>query len=194
MPQDNQVPATDANANANVETTQSTGQDTSKQTDTQASKTYTEAEMKELMNSTVSGRLNEQKAKLQEAFEAKLQEALAEEKRVAKLSAEEREKELESKRIKDLEDRERALNLKTNELEARKKLEEYKIPTKFVDLFLGEDQEQMFAKIETFKDEFSKAVEEGIEAKLSEGTSNKDVNTGMNQDQGSRSIPLTTTF
>jgi Domain of unknown function (DUF4355) len=168
-------------ANQKAETVTTTSQNVDNKT-----KTFTQEEL----DTILSKRLSEDREKQKE----ETKKAIEEEKRLAKLSAEDREKELLSKAAKDLEARERALTLKTNELSAIRKLEEYKIPTKFVDLFLGEDEATMYAKIDSFKDEYAKAVEAGVEARLSSGTSsNKDVNTGVNQGS-SKPIHLTTTF
>lgn len=145
----------------------------------------------EKIDAIVSKRVSEKEASLEKKFQEDLKAKLEEERRLAKLSADEREKELLAKQKEANEQRDRALTERENKLEAINKLDEYGIPVKFADLFVSTDKEVMLQKIEIFKSEYDKAVDEAVNAKLAISKSQSDPNSTTSTTKPSDTIVRT---
>lgn len=144
-----------------------------------ADKTYTEAEMKQLLQAEADRRVDEalktSKAKwLKEAEESKA-EAL----RLASLSEEEKWKEELAKREQTVAEKE--LRIKQLELTefATNKLSELNLPTNVSKFLILQDEATTLQNIEDFKAEFDKAVNSKLDAKLETRTPSKGNQTGV---------------
>lgn len=125
-------------------------------------KTFTQADMDNL-----AGKIRaEAKSKQDEAIKIAVANAIAENERQAKLTAEEREKELKTKREKELQDRENQITLRERKIEAMELLNEKNIPKDLVDFVVDMDSDVMKNKIETLSKTYAKSVENGVTDKL----------------------------
>lgn len=125
-------------------------------------KTFTQADMDNL-----AGKIRaEAKSKQDEAIKIAVANAIAENERQAKLTAEEREKELKTKREKELQDRENQITLRERKIEAMELLNEKNIPKDLVDFVVDMDSKVMKNKIETLSKTYAKSVENGVTNKL----------------------------
>ncbi len=132
-------------------------------------KTFSQDEV----NSIVSERLKDVKAKQEEAIKNAVALAVAEEKRQAKLTEEEREKEAKSKREAELKKREDDITLRERKLEAKELLQAKNISIDLVDFVVDLDENIMKQKVETLAKTYNKSVENGVTDKL-KGTPPKD--------------------
>lgn len=108
----------------------------------------------------------EAEAKKREAIRQKEIERQKENERLSKLSEEERQKaEIENSR-KELELKEKELKRKELMLEMTKVLDERKIPVKFMEYLIAEDNESTLERIKTFEKEYKKAIEDAVNEKL----------------------------
>lgn len=127
----------------------------------------------------VSSRVNEVSDKLSKKFEERLQKEREEWERQSKLSEEQRAKELSEKQKEALAAKERELTLKENTLDGKAKLDELKIPSKFIKYLINEDKDEMFKNIEEFNSEFVEAVKNGVAEQIKSDPP-KDVNKSGN--------------
>lgn len=121
-------------------------------------KTFSQADMDNL-----AGKIRlEEKSKTQEA----IKEALAEYDRQAKLTEEEREKEIKSKREAELKAREEEITLRERRLEAQELLQTKNIPIDLVDFVVDLDANKTKENIEKLAKTYNKSVETGVTDKL----------------------------
>lgn len=132
------------------------------------------------VNKIVSSRLEEEKAKNQEAISKAVQEAIKEERRQAKLTEEEREKEAKSKREAELKKREDNITLRERRLQAQELLQEKNIPIDLVDFVVDLDEIKTKENIEKLAGTYSKSVENGVTDKL-KGNPPKDFSNSNNK-------------
>ena len=132
----------------------------------QSVKTFTQEEIDKM----ISVRLEREQKKFSERLEKEKTEA----ERMAKLTADEREKEILKQSKNELEEKERLLKLRENQLTAYNKLAEAGLDNSFVDFVLDEDSEKMLEKIENLKTRFTKSLEEKLKKEM-EGKPPKDV-------------------
>ena len=125
-------------------------------------KTFTQADMDNL-----AGKIRgEEKAKNDQAIKDAVALAIAEERRQAKLTEEEREKEAKSKREAELKEREENITLRENRVKAQGLLVKKNIPIELVDFVVDLDATKMEDKIDTLAKTYSKSVETGVTDKL----------------------------
>lgn len=124
----------------------------------------------EEVNKIIAERLEREQKKFEKLLQEKTALAAAEAERLAKLTAEEKEKELLAKQQAELKAKELELTLKENKIEAYEKLAELKMPAKFVDFVLSEDKEAMREKIEVLHKEFTKAISQAVQEHLKGAT------------------------
>ena len=123
---------------------------------------FTQFDMNEL-----AGKIRkEEKAKSEEAIKIAIAEAIAEERRQAKLTEEEKQKEAKAKYEKELEEREQNILLRERRLEAQEKLVEKNIAIEFVDFVVDLDEKKMYEKIEQLSKTYNKSVEKAVTDKL----------------------------
>lgn len=151
---------TETNAAAGTETTV-TGTE-----QIETSKTYTEQEVRELLQREADRRVTSALKKQQAQFETKMAEA---EKLRGMDEAQRKEYEYEQK-VAELNEREREFNLAQNKLEASKVMSGRGLPIEFVDYIVAEDADTMMDNINTFEKAFKAAVSDAVSKKIASPT------------------------
>lgn len=146
----------------NQNSSQSTGTPTVDNKDVKGGKTFTQEDVDKL----IAKRVSEETAKNQDAINQAVENALAEERRKAQLTAEEREKEARSKREKELQDRENDVTLRERRIQAQELLQDKKIPVDLVDFVVDLDEAKTKENIEKLAKTYNKSVETGVTDKL----------------------------
>ena len=123
----------------------------------------------------------EEKAKNDQAIKDAVANALAEERRQAKLTEEEREKEAKSKREAELKAREDEITLRERKLQAQELLQAKHIPIDLVDFVIDLDETKTKDNIEKLAKTYNKSVETGVTDKL-KGTPPTDFSNSNNND------------
>ena len=157
----------------NKNTTQDVGTATTpKNEDNKAGKTFTQADMDNL-----AGKIRgEEKVKNDQAIKEAVAQAIAEERRQAKLTEDEREKEAKSKYEAELKAREDDITLRERRLEAQELLSAKNIPIDLVDFVVDLDANKTKENVEKLAKTYNKSVETGVTDKL-KGTPPKDFST-----------------
>lgn len=147
--------------------------------DNVAGKTFTQADMDAL-----AGKIRgEEKTKHEQAIKDAVAQAIAEERRQAQLTSDERESEAKAKREKELKDREDAITLRERRLIAQEMLAQKNIPMDLVDFVVDLDEAKTKENIEKLAKTYNKSVENGVTDKL-KGTPPTDFsNTNTNTDK-----------
>ena len=139
-------------------------------------KTFSEEEVQKLIQAESDKRVQSALSKKQQEWQAEQEAKIAEEKRQAQLSEEEKWKEKFDAEVKKFEqDRlefERA-KLKTQTLET---LSKEGLPSNFVDFIVGTNAEETNSNIQSLKEEWSKALQATVDEKL-KGSTPKSSNT-----------------
>jgi hypothetical protein len=120
----------------------------------------------EQINEIVSSRLKQVDKKYEERIREIVNKERIEAERLAKLTAEEKEKELISRYKSEIEAKEKALRIREAKLEATALLNEKQIPIDLADFVLDSDIETMKINVEKLDRMYKKAVERGINEKL----------------------------
>ena len=110
-------------------------------------KTYTEAELMDIVQREADRRVSQALKKAQAKFEAKQSEA---EKLRAMDETQRKEYEFQQK-LKDFEEQKREFAITQNKLEASKVLSERGLPVQFVDYIVAEDADTMMEAIKAFE-------------------------------------------
>ena len=142
-------------------------------------KTFSQADMDNL-----AGKIrNEEKAKNEQAIKDAVAMAIAEERRQAQLTTDEREKEAKAKREAELKEREDNITLRERRIMAQELLSQKHIPIDLVDFVVDLDETKTKENIETLAKTYNKSVENGVTDKL-KGTPPPDFsNTNTNTDK-----------
>ena len=127
-----------------------------------AGRTFTQDQLNEI----VSQRVKDVQAKQDETVKNAVAQAIAEERRQAKLSEEEREKEAKTRREAELKAREDSITLRENRIKAQELLSQKNIPIDLVDFVLDLDETKTKEKIEILAKTYNKSVETGVTDKL----------------------------
>ena len=138
-------------------------------------KTFTQEEVNEL----ISKRINEVNNKNKTNTEEAINKALAEYKRQAKLTQEERDKEARDRRDAELKSREDNITLRERRLDAQEELRKNNIPIDLVDFVISLDADQTKDNIDKLVSVYQKSVEAGISDKL-KGQPPQDFSTNNN--------------
>jgi hypothetical protein len=120
----------------------------------------------EQINEIVSSRLKQVDKKYEERIREIVNKERIDAERLAKLTAEEKEKELISRYKSEIEAKEKALRIREAKLEATALLNEKQIPIDLADFVLDSDIETMKINVEKLDRTYKKAVEKGINEKL----------------------------
>lgn len=123
-------------------------------------------ELTKLIQSETEKALKVSQGNWQKEFQTKLEKETAEAARLAKLSADEREKELEKKKKEELDQRETTIKSQELTLKATDMLTAEGLPLEIRSLVIGKDEADTKARIDSFKGVFQKAVEAAVNAKL----------------------------
>ena len=118
------------------------------------------------VNTIVGQRLKDVQAKQDEAINNAVALAIAEERRQAKLTEEEREKEAKTKREAELKAREEQITLRERRLQAQELLSQKNIPIDLVDFVVDLDESKTKDNIEKLAKTYNKSVENGVTDKL----------------------------
>ena len=147
--------------------------------DKDAGKTFSQADLDNL-----AGKIRgEEKAKSEQAIKDAVAQAIAEERRQAQLTADEREKEAKAKQDAELKAREDAITLRERRLMAQELLSQKHIPIDLVDFVVDLDETKTKENIEKLAKTYNKSVENGVTDKL-KGTPPTDFsNTNTNTDK-----------
>lgn len=144
-----------------------------------AGKTFSQADLDNVA-SKVRG---EEKAKQEQAIKDAVAQAIAEERRQAQLTADEREKEAKAKQDAELKAREDAITLRERRLMAQEMLSQKNIPIDLVDFVVDLDEAKTKENIDKLAKTYNKSVENGVTDKL-KGTPPTDFsNTNTNTDK-----------
>ena len=147
--------------------------------DENAGKNFTQADLDNLAGKVRS----EEKRKAEQAIKDAVAQAIAEERRQAQLTADERETEAKQKREAELKAREDAITLRERRLIAQELLAQKNIPTDLVDFVVDLDETKTKENIEKLAKTYNKSVENGVTDKL-KGTPPTDFsNTNTNTDR-----------
>lgn len=125
-------------------------------------KTFSQADLDNLAGKVRA----EEKAKQDQAIKEAVANALAEERRQAKLTEEEREKEAKSRREAELKAREDNITLRERRVEAQELLKAKNIPIDLVDFVVDLDESKTKDNIEKLAKTYNKSVETGVTDKL----------------------------
>ena len=144
-----------------------------------AGKTFSQADMDNL-----AGKIrNEEKTKSEQAIKDAVAQAIAEERRQAQLTADERESEAKQKREAELKAREDNITLRERRLKAQEMLSQKNIPIDLVDFVVDLDESKTKENIDKLAKTYNKSVENGVTDKL-KGTPPTDFsNTNTNTDK-----------
>ena len=144
-----------------------------------AGKTFSQADMDNL-----AGKIrNEEKTKSEQAIKDAIAQAIAEERRQAQLTADERENEAKQKREAELKAREDSITLRERRLMAQEMLSQKNIPIDLVDFVVDLDESKTKENIDKLAKTYNKSVENGVTDKL-KGTPPPDFsNTNTNTDK-----------
>lgn len=135
-------------------------------------KTYTQAELDKMLQSETDKRVTEALKTAQEKWSKEYAEKLENEKkeaeRLAKLSAEEREKAKFDKERKEFEDERAQFERDRLEMQVAKELANEGLDTEFASFLMDTDADTSISmeNIKTFKASFDKAVEAAVKARL----------------------------
>ena len=144
-----------------------------------AGKTFSQADMDNL-----AGKIrNEEKTKNEQAIKDAVAMAIAEERRQAQLTADERESEAKAKREAELKAREDNITLRERRIMAQEMLSQKNIPIDLVDFVVDLDESKTKDNIDKLAKTYNKSVENGVTDKL-KGTPPTDFsNTNTNTDK-----------
>ena len=146
-------------------------------------KTFSQADMDNL-----AGKIRgEEKAKQDQAIKEAVANALAEERRQAKLTEEEREKEAKSRREAELKERENAITLRERRIQAQELLSQKNIPIDLVDFVVDLDESKTKDNVEKLAKTYNKSVETGVTDKL-KGTPPTDFSNSNNDTDKTKKV------
>ena len=130
--------------------------------DTSAGKVFSQADMDNL-----AGKIRgEEKRKNEQAIKDAVAQAIAEERRQAQLTAEERESEAKQRREAELKAREDAITLRERRLAAQEMLAQKNIPIDLVDFVVDLDERKTQDNVGKLAKTYNKSVETGVTDKL----------------------------
>jgi hypothetical protein len=150
--------------------------DTSNQEDKGGEKTFTQEQLDKILND----RLAREREKADKQTQERINKALEEAERKAKLTEEEREKEAKATRDRELAERENKITLRERTIEAKDLLIQEKLPTSLVRYVVELDEETTQLNVKELASEFNKAVESEVLARL-KGETPKDFSKDKNK-------------
>lgn len=163
--------SSDSTANNTNSTANNTGS-------TSAERTYTAAELE----AEVDRRVNQAQLKWAAGLDEKLSAAKTEGEKLAKMTADQRAKaEFEQQRT-NFENERAQYQLERLEFEAAKQLGEQNLPISFAKMCVGKDAEQTKANIDTFKTEWSNALQAAVNDRMKGTPPKTGGSTGINAD------------
>lgn len=143
-------------------------EETEEETQEETEKTFTQDDV----DSIITKRLEREQKKWEKNLTEKIEKERKEAERLAKLSAEEKEKEVLEKTKKEIEKTKNNLKKRELLLDAKDVLSDKALPVNFAERLLGEDAESTMDNIKAFEEEWQKAIEKAVNDKL-KGTTPK---------------------
>lgn len=137
-------------------------QTTAAATETQETKTYTQAEVDEMLQKESDRRVNQALKKQQEKFKREQ----AEYEKLRDMDETQKKEYEYNKRVEELEAKEKEFILTQNKLEASKVMAEHGLPISFVDYIVAEDAETMMQNITNFETQWKAAVADAVQQRL----------------------------
>lgn len=134
--------------------------------DDQGSKTFSQDEVNEI----VRKRINEANAKSEEKLKQAVADALAEQERKAKLTDEQRATEAQKAKEEEIAKREHDVTMRERRSEAMAIMAEQKLPTSMVNYLVDPDAEKTKSNITKFGEDWQKALEDAVKAKVGGST------------------------
>lgn len=129
-------------------------------------KTFTQDQVNDLIGKT--------RQEVREQLKEEVEKARKEGEELAKLTAEEREQELNRKHQEENKEWERTLAKRENRLEVYDRFAKADVDIDLIDFVIDEDKEKTLTKAEDFIEKFQKSVQQAVENKL-KGKAPKDV-------------------
>ena len=132
--------------------------------------TLTQSEFETKLQSETDKRVQQalktQAEKIKTEHGEQLKQARADAERMALMSAEEKQKELDKKRTEELAERERNLTMKEIQLKAINKLDTDGLPVSFADFLLSDKEEKTFDNIDIFKKHWQTALDAAVKERI----------------------------
>ena len=153
--------------------------------DNKAGKMFSQTDMDNL-----AGKIRgEERVKNEQAIKDAVAQAIAEERRQAQLTAEERETEAKARRDAELKAREDAITLRERRMAAQELLSQKNIPIDLVDFVVDLDEAKTKENVEKLAKTYNKSVENGVTDKL-KGTPPTDFSntTNTNTDKPKKAV------
>jgi len=133
-------------------------------------KTYTQEELKAMLQAETDKRVTEalktSQAKWEKEFKATLEKEKTEAERMAKLNEDEKRAEIFRKKDEELARKQSEIEFRELKLETINMLNEKSLPIEFAEVLIGKDAESTKKGIEIFEKSFQKAVEKAVDEKL----------------------------
>lgn len=133
-------------------------------------KTYSEDEVKSLLQKEADKRVTEALKKREEEFKIKLEQERFEAERLAKLSEEEKAKEMKQKFENDLRQREIEITKKEMALKVTSLLAEKNLPINMAKYLITTDENETLNNINEFEKQFSEALDKQVSQKFKGAT------------------------
>jgi hypothetical protein len=150
-----------------MENTQASGVETTETTTEEASqKTYSEAEVTELIQREADKRVTAALKKQEHKFNQKISEA----QKFATMSEEQKKEALIEQKLAEYEAKEKEWARKENLLEANKVLQDRGLPTQFAEWIVADEAETMMENITAFEKLFKAAVNDAVSLKIASPT------------------------
>ena len=134
-------------------------------------KTFSQAEVDKMLQAETDRRVNQAKAKWEKELASKMEE----EKRLSKLSAEERQREIAKQEAEkfqaeraEFEQQRAEFHRQKMQLDLVKELEAEGLPVSFSSFLLGTDIDTTFANLQAFKAEYQTALQKAVEQHVEE--------------------------
>lgn len=151
----------------------------------QTPKTFTQEEHQAELDRVAAKTRDEEKKKAEKETAKAVADAKAETERLAKLNEEERTKELRDKEQSELKKQKDDLDLRAARYDGIDKLNELKIPTKFIDFVINPDKDKMMENIDALSKEWTNAIAEAVKDQLKGNTPKAP---GSNSNDGTQSV------
>ena len=134
--------------------------------ETTESKSYTEAEVLEMLQKETDRRVTAALKTQEDKFKSKIDEAT----KLSQMDESQKKTYEFEQRVKELESKEKEFSLMKNKIEAQKVLSSRGLPIEFVDYIVAEDAETMMERIEMFDKNFKAAVNDAVSKKITNPT------------------------
>ena len=153
-----------------AEESEETEVDEEESADVEETKTFTKSEVDSQISKAVDSALKNREKKHQEELDKAIQDAIAENERLSKLSEKERKDEELTKREQEIADRLAEIERKELKADAVSDLTDKGLPVEFADFLLSDNAENTLTNINAFKEAFDTAVNAQVKEKLRQDT------------------------